>query len=79
MRTYDKKKNIAKANLLAEQRYINEGASQRDIQILIDAQVSLRDIQYDSVFAGTLGLEEMKILTAAYDICKNLEAKLIGG
>ena len=77
MRRFDKKTNITNANVLAEQRYINEGVSQRDIQVLIDAQHSIRDIQYDSIFAGKLSLEEMKILTAAGDICKGLEAKLV--
>jgi hypothetical protein len=79
MRRFDKKTNITKANILAEQRHITEGISQRDIQILIDAQNSIRDIQYDSIFAGKLSLEEMKILTAAGDICKTLETRLMNG
>ena len=78
MRRFDKKINIAKANLLTEQRYLNESINQRDIQILIDAQNSLRDIQEDSIFSGKLSDQENWTLMMARQVCKKLENKLVG-
>jgi hypothetical protein len=80
MRRFDKKTNITKANILAEQRYITEGVSQMDVQLIVDAQNSLQGLMEDSIFASKLSGNDVMILRMAFELCQRLESQLtVGG